>query len=406
MKLSLLTLSSVVGFAVADFHPKLLRRGSPYSNEADILQFSNVGYDGFYYPVSKIEAVNASACSCSLDVDNPIKFSGPISPLDEELSVHLRGPVNLRKFAWYTTSSYSYKDTTGNWNRGAYFDAETGETSNVTFLGNVGTDNLCLGRALDYTDETGLEIANSSTVLGNVTIPSSEEITIMSGVECEGDSCGVYRSDSKAYHGFYGVNKMFLFEFAAPSDLSEETLKNKTDGYDMTAIWLLNAQIPRTAQYPTNSDCSSWGSGSGEFDIFEIVNDTERTHFYSTIHDFQGIEYISEGIQNYAYLERTPESVMKGGVIFGEDGTATVFLSNSTTFDDSIANTDINSWLDALSGSTHDETLLSISVTPASSTAVSSIHSAKSNAAAGAAGDSILGHFTTIFYIILGLLYV
>jgi len=39
---------------------------------------------------------------------------------------------------------------------------------------------------------------------------------------------------------------------------------------DMPAIWLLNAQIPRTAQYGP-LDCTCWSTGCEEFDILETL---------------------------------------------------------------------------------------------------------------------------------------
>ena len=39
---------------------------------------------------------------------------------------------------------------------------------------------------------------------------------------------------------------------------------------DMPAIWMLNAQIPRTLQYG-KAECSCWTTGCGEFDIFEVL---------------------------------------------------------------------------------------------------------------------------------------
>ena len=40
---------------------------------------------------------------------------------------------------------------------------------------------------------------------------------------------------------------------------------------DMPALWMLNAEIPRTLQYG-KAECSCWTSGCGEFDIFEILD--------------------------------------------------------------------------------------------------------------------------------------
>lgn len=367
----------------------VLVKRSDFSDVANLLQFENLGYQGRYYPVTEIEALNSKECKCAKDLDNPVIFEGPIAPLNEELSVHVRGPMNLLKFGWYYSESYNFGQTDGNWTRGAYYDALESTAENVTFLANVGNDNVCLGQALTFVDETGVKAANESTILGNVTIPSNYELTIMTDLKCSGNDCGAYRSDSEAYHGYYGVNKMFLFEFNTPSDLTEEKLKNKTSNYDMPAIWLLNAQIPRTSQYPLNGNCSAWNSGAGEFDIFEVMNVTERNHFFTTLHDFQGTDDIGTGIQNFAYLERTPDSVMTGGVVFGEDGSASVFLSNSTSIDSSISNKDLDSWLQPLEkGVVKAETLSTISLATGS---VSSIKTSKSKGDANGGFDGALG---------------
>lgn len=392
------------------------------SSEANILQFDNVGYLGYCFPVTKIEALDDGNCTCEKDLNDPFVFSGPLAPLDEELTVHLRGPINLRKFGYYVIDSYSFGSSSGSWDRKAYYDSEEGTADNVTFLANYGEANTCLGNAVDYVTSDGLKLANESEVLSNTTIPSAYEITIASSIKCNGtEDCGAYRSDCQAYHGFYGVNKMFLFEFWAPSDNSEENKKNKTDGYDMPAIWLLNAHIPRTSQYPLNGNCSSWNSGSGEFDIFEVMNYTERNHFYSTIHDFQGTDDIGTGLQNFGYLERTPESVMTGGVIFAEDKTITVFLSNDTTIGDTIDNSDLSSWVSALEKKTEDiRTLSSISQVPPSTTSTGtatskssstgSVSSISSSSHKNGAADVLSGTpsalLSTLVYVVFSLFYI
>ena len=70
-------------------------------------------------------------------MDSPIYINGTNSPFNEELSVHIRGPINLQKFAFYTAESYSFGSTDGSWTRGAYYDVSNGTADNVTFLGNV-----------------------------------------------------------------------------------------------------------------------------------------------------------------------------------------------------------------------------------------------------------------------------
>ena len=64
---------------------------------------------------------------------------------------------------------------------------------------------------------------------------------------------------NKLVDGFDGTDKVFLFEFMMPMDPSSH---GKYES-DMPAIWMLNAQIPRTTQYGP-STCSCWVTGCGE----------------------------------------------------------------------------------------------------------------------------------------------
>ncbi|OUM55186.1 hypothetical protein BVG19_g4676 [[Candida] boidinii] len=320
-----------------------------WSNQANVLEYQNLGYEGSFRLVSSIDSKNDS-CTCVLNEDT-VPFSGTNSPFDGEVSVHIRGPINLQKFAFFTTDSYSSSDSSSNssWTRRAYYDSASSSAENVTFLGNVGDYVQCLGHALQYVDEDATSASTESKVIDDVTIHSNEEFIIMSNLTCEssgwGKNCGVYRDGIPAYHGYDGTTKMFLFQFEAPMEDDSTMTVNNTASYNMPAIWLLNAHIPRTAQYPYNPNCSCWNSGCGEFDIFEVLNNTESTHFFTTIHDYQGTDDIEGGLPIYGWLERTPNQVMKGGVVFDSNGVATVFISSDTTFDDNLSSTDLSNWI-------------------------------------------------------------
>ncbi|KUJ24321.1 uncharacterized protein LY89DRAFT_572863 [Mollisia scopiformis] len=58
------------------------------------IQYSNVGSPGAY---NRIVAMNTDGSCDSV----PQSFSGPLSPLDEEVSFHVRGPVQINEFAVY-----------------------------------------------------------------------------------------------------------------------------------------------------------------------------------------------------------------------------------------------------------------------------------------------------------------
>lgn len=335
------------------------------------ISFTNVGFAGTFTPVKKFKNINSDKCTC--EVAEPTWFEGTNAPLADYLSVHFRGPLTLSKFAFYTSPSFEISNnrTSKDWTRSAYYDADEQTTDNVTFLTKAGDSSPCLGKALSYAGSDGLSKADSATVLAKDTlITSDKEYTIYSNISCPSSGankgCGVYRKGIPAYYGFGGTTKMFLFEFTMPT----ETQKNSTkfEYYDMPAIWLLNDHIARTSQYPNNANCSCWSSGCGEFDIFEVMNGTEKNHLYSTFHTFQGIEDLGTGIQSYGYIPRDTSNTMKGGVIFDSNGDTVTFISDDTEFDADYSAEDIRALMKSFSKSeTYSSQLKSISATASSS---------------------------------------
>ncbi|CAM9016574.1 unnamed protein product [Wickerhamomyces anomalus] len=335
-----------------------------YSSEYGVIEFDNFGFEGYYRHVKKLDDSDSCKCELASNSDRTI-FSGPNSPLDEEVSVHFRGPLVLSQFAYYTSDNFQVGSNSGSdWQRLSYYDASSQTAQNVTFLTAAGKNSSCLGKALTYAGSDGVSEAKSATILAeNTKIASDQEYILFTNTSCGksgfGKDCGVYRDGIPAYHGFNGTTKMFLFEFQMPEETSQD--EDSFDYYDMPAIWLLNAHIPRTSQYPTNGNCSCWGSGCGEFDIFEVMNTTEANHLFSTIHDYQGTDNIQTGLQAQGYIERSTSSTMKGGVVFSSDGKATVFMSNSTSIDGTVSASDINNWISSASSSdkTVTDTLVS-----------------------------------------------
>lgn len=331
----------------------LLGTANAAAKESNLLEFQNLGFSGTYWDVSKMTDIYSDECSCERS-SSTTSFSGTNAPLNEELSVHFRGPLTLNKFAYYVSSDFSIdSDNSDDWKRLAYYDAEEQTAENVTFLTRAGKNSTCLGKALTFADSDGTSKASDSTILAqDALIRSEEEYVIFSNLTCGksglDNDCGVYRDGIPAYHGFYGTVKMFLFEFTMPEE--DKVEEGSVYNWNMPAIWLLNSHIPRTSQYNTNSNCSCWASGCGEFDIFEVKNytDDEVSKLYSTIHDYQGTGLIQEGIQIDGYFERDYTGTMKGGCFFDNDGNAVVFMSNSTSFDETISASDLKSLVDSL----------------------------------------------------------
>ncbi|CCF58457.1 hypothetical protein KAFR_0E03050 [Kazachstania africana CBS 2517] len=78
--------------------------GNYYCDETSVVVYNNVGFSSSYNDVT---AMDESSCSCST---SSTSFSGTLSPFDEELSVHIRGPIQLKQFGvYYPSASTSYK---------------------------------------------------------------------------------------------------------------------------------------------------------------------------------------------------------------------------------------------------------------------------------------------------------
>lgn len=102
-----------------------------------------------------------------------------------------------------------------------------------------------------------------------------------------------------------------------------ETSEDAYDPVNMPAIWMLNAQIPRTLQYG-NADCSCWTSGCGEFDIFEVLASGD-SRAKSTLHGNR-----ARGDSNY--FDRPVDAPIKFGVIMYDDNIHIKILDSSMEF--------------------------------------------------------------------------
>ncbi|GME91911.1 unnamed protein product [Ambrosiozyma monospora] len=184
--------------------------------------------------------------------------------------------------------SSSSSDASGSdWSRKHYYSS-SGSADGITFLNTKGGsgsgvfDN-CFGNSISYASSDGQSAASSAQTLEEVTIGSDVEFLIMSDSSCDDgdDGCGYYRDGIPAFHGFGGSSKIFVFEFEMP-DASSDSGNNA----NMPAVWLLNAKIPRTAQYGSD-DCSCWSTGCGEVDLFEIL-DGDKDKLICHVHEGSG----------------------------------------------------------------------------------------------------------------------
>ncbi|KAL6450594.1 TOS1 Protein TOS1 [Candida maltosa Xu316] len=77
--------------------------GNYYCSQTSKVVYKGIGYSGTYQDVTNMDE---SSGTCS---QQSYSFSGNLSPLDEELSVHFRGPIKLLQFGVYYPSSNNNK---------------------------------------------------------------------------------------------------------------------------------------------------------------------------------------------------------------------------------------------------------------------------------------------------------
>ncbi|KAI5918685.1 putative TOS1-like glycosyl hydrolase-domain-containing protein [Camillea tinctor] len=228
-----------------------------------------------------------------------------------------------------STSSEASSYPTGDFPRVAYYNAADKTAEGLVFLNHHGGEgsgvwDTVWGNSLSYCNEDGTSGASSPTVF-NGEIADGEEVVIMSDKSCDDADadCGVVREGTVAYKGFEGATKVFVVELTMPDTGSTATNMN------MPAFWLLNAAIPRTAQY---ADCSCWKGdnsspnegGCGELDVIEILASGD-TRAKSTFH-------FAKSLGNSAYIKRPTEDNLTVAVLFHE-GKQTVSIKTLSDFD-------------------------------------------------------------------------
>lgn len=75
--------------------------GNWYCSAVSAISYTNILGSGSY---NKITSMANDVC-----LSSPQTFSGPMAPLDGEISWHFRGPLNLQQFAFYTTGAITSK---------------------------------------------------------------------------------------------------------------------------------------------------------------------------------------------------------------------------------------------------------------------------------------------------------
>jgi len=225
----------------------------------------------------------------------------------------------------------SSASSSGSWGRQAYYDSSSATADGLVFLNHQGGSgsgvfDTQFGNSLSYASTNGAQGAASPQILADTTLASSTEVVIMTNQQCSGSDCGYSRPGTVAYHGFDGPSKAFFFEFGMPSD--GQTTASQWSAVNMPAIWMLNAQIPRTLQYGS-ALCSCWTSGCGEFDIFEVLAPGDA-RAKSTLHG-----NIAGGDSDY--FARPLTGTIKAAVVLFNNNIHIKILDNNTVFGETVA---------------------------------------------------------------------
>ncbi|RPB27114.1 hypothetical protein L211DRAFT_896906 [Terfezia boudieri ATCC MYA-4762] len=320
-----------------------------YCNPVDQIKYDNIVSSGSY---NDVIGMDLDSCTCSYA---PKPVTG--SPLDEGLSLHFRGPLQLKQFAVYypappkqkrshahkhlghhhahhkramvdkPTSEYSDDGVTlpeGLWVRKAYYDGPSQTVEGLVFMNHRGGQGSGVwdkcGSSISYMSSDTTVGAKNPQILQNAPIKSRDEFMIFSDEECD-DSCGFSRPGIPAFKGFAGSKKIFVFEFSMPDDVTPNPNNDPELSFNdnMPAIWALNSKIPRTSQYVLGQNsCSCWSSGCGELDLFEVLKDATpmcKSHFHSK-------KGAGGGDPNY--FPRPVNGFVKYAVYFNDDNSATI----------------------------------------------------------------------------------
>ncbi|KAI0688469.1 putative TOS1-like glycosyl hydrolase-domain-containing protein [Cytidiella melzeri] len=241
------------------------------------LKYTSVGGTGSYYQVTNMlpgvfpSCTIADSCQKTL-----VTTSGPLAPFDNQLTFNFRGPMNLFNIAVYQPTN-----TTGStWKKISSW-AQNETPDNMVFMNNMGGGasgewSICGGSSQSYASgDWTAAVASPNAELYPGNLASGKEINIMTATPCTADTCeGFFRGT--ANEGWAG-SKMIVIDYNMPEDPSA-----------LPAIWTLDAQVVRSAQYGCN--CRGEGSGSticAEMDIAETLTPNSPNAF-SEIYSFKG----------------------------------------------------------------------------------------------------------------------
>ncbi|TBU26747.1 putative TOS1-like glycosyl hydrolase-domain-containing protein [Dichomitus squalens] len=293
-----------VPFVRAQVKPNNLAAAST-SGALSALKYTKVGSTGSYNQVTDIIPGTFPTCSANpFCITTPKQISGNLAPFDDEMTVVFRGPMNLYDIAVYQSTNAS----SASWNKVSSWTAGQ-QPSNLVFMNNNGGDasgewSICAGSSQSYANGAWTDATTApNKEVANGFLDEDHEMNIMTATSCQEISCAGF-SRGTANHGWSG-SKFFVFTFDMPSSSSS----TKTP-----AIWALNAQIVRAAQYGCN--CRGTGpQGCGELDILEVLNNDPSANINQAISEIYSPKGAT-GTGSGGFFARPTDGKVTYGVIF------------------------------------------------------------------------------------------
>jgi len=315
--LTLVAASLFLRGAVAQSPANLV--ASSLSGALSALTYTNVGGSGSYNQVTQLVPGSWPSCDVSPScVTSPKSVSGNLAPFDEDMTVVFRGPMTIQNIAVYQPDS----DAT-TWNLVSSW-AQGSQPNNLVFMNNNGGGasgewSVCGGASQSYANGTwngAAASANADTYSG--WLDETNEVNIMTATTCAEATCDGF-SRGTANLGWAG-SKMIVTTFDMPPS---------TDPSNVPAIWALNGQVVRAAQYGCN--CRGEGSpgGCGELDILETLSASgdNVNQGISEIYSFKGATGSGGN-----YFPRPTSGLVTYGVVFDVQ-TDTIAIQQYTSWD-------------------------------------------------------------------------
>ncbi|KAI0700971.1 putative TOS1-like glycosyl hydrolase-domain-containing protein [Cerioporus squamosus] len=242
------------------------------------LKYTSVGGSGSYNQVTNMIPGNFPTCDANPScITAPKAVSGKLAPFNEELTFNFRGPLNLFNIAVYQPDSTGATWTqTSSWAAGQ-------APKNLVFMNNLGGGasgefSICHGNSQSFASgDFTAAVATANAEITNGVLDQDHEMNIMTAETCASRPCDGF-SRGTANHG-WADSKMLVVTFNMPAS---------ADASKVPAIWALNAQVVRTAEYGCN--CRGVGSpgGCGELDILETLVGADPNNGISEIYSFKG----------------------------------------------------------------------------------------------------------------------